>query len=104
MKDLKITNVMKKFSQVELKQFGYFVHSPFHNRVKSVTKLFEIIKGFHPQFESRFLNKEYIYKRITGKKDYNDALMRNLFSDLYRLSGEFIAISRFKEDKKQMKL
>src|SRR5260221_5206865 len=104
MKDLKIIKVLQKFTPEEMKQFGYFVHSPFHNRVKSITRLFEIIKKFHPEFKSRFLNKEYLYKRITGKEDYNDAVMRNLFSDLYKLSSEFIAVSRFRENKKMMKL
>gem|GEM_PF-3243621 len=95
MKDTKIIQVLRTFSPAELKEFGYFVHSPFYNRIKNVTKLFDSIKKFHPDFTSRFVNKEYLYKKITEGRLYNDDVMRNLCSDLYKLTKEFLSIKSF---------
>jgi len=96
MHETKVIGVLRKFSTEEMKEFGWFVNSPFHNRIKNVTKLFEAIKKFHPAFESRFINKKYVYKRITGNGSYNDAVMRNLCSDLYKLAGDYLAIRSYK--------
>lgn len=95
MKDTKIIQVLKAFSSDELKEFGYFVHSPFYNRIKNVSKLFDAIRKFHPDFSSRFINKEYLFNRITGGKPYNDDVMRNLCSDLFKLAEEFLTVKNF---------
>ncbi len=97
MHETKVIGVLRKLSAEEMKEFGRFVRSPFHNRVKKVIRLFDAIKKFHPEFESRFINKKYVYKRITGKNEYNDAVMRNLSSDLYSLAGEYLAVRSYKK-------
>lgn len=99
MKDTKIIQVLRTFSPQQIKEFGYFVRSPFYNRVKNVSALFDAIRKFYPEFNSRFLNKEYLYKRITGKKDYNDNVMRNLSSDLYKLAEEYLTVKSLKRKK-----
>lgn len=95
MKDTKIIDLLKNFSNEEMKEFGYFVHSPYYNRIKNVSKLFDQIKKFHPEFSSRYLNNEYLFKRVTGKIAYNDGVMRNLYSDLYSLGAEYLGNKSF---------
>ncbi len=104
MKDTKIIQVLRSFSKEELKEFGYFVRSPFYNRVKNVSALFDEIRKFYPEFNSRFLKDEYLYKRITSKAGYNDAVMRNLYSDLYKLGEEFLSVKSFRRKEKYKKM
>jgi hypothetical protein len=97
MKDTKIFQILRTFSPAEMKEFGYFVHSPFYNRVKNVSQLFDVIRKFHPSFDSRFLKKESVFKRVTGNKQYNDAVMRNLSSDLYNLAKQYVSVKAFQQ-------
>jgi len=99
MLDTKFISIIKTFSKAQIKEFSNFVHSPFYNRVRNVSSLFDEIKKFYPEFNSRNFTKEYLFKKITGKSNYNDELMRNLFSDLYKLSEEYLAVTGFQKKK-----
>ena len=90
MNDSKIIKLLKTFSPEEIKQFTLFVHSPFYNRVKKVSALFGAVKKYYPAFESKKVSREKIYKKIYGKKTYNDDIMRNLQSDLWELACDFL--------------
>lgn len=98
----KVVDILRTFSNDELKKFGEFLNSPYHNKNKKAVKLFEVLSEHHPGYSNKNLSKENIFKLIfhdgTSGKQFNDASVRNLLSDLLLLSEKFLSFQRFEED------
>src|SRR4030095_12965991 len=80
--------ILRTFTKVELKNFGRFVRSPFHNNNKNISKLFFCLKSRYPEYNT---SHEQIYRRLFPGKKYNDDALRHLFSGLNKLCEEFLA-------------
>ncbi|HLT24117.1 MAG TPA: hypothetical protein VK004_03240, partial [Ignavibacteria bacterium] len=91
----KIVNVLKTFSEDEIKRFSDFVSSPYFNSNQSTVKLFNTLKKYHPHFEGSGVSKESLYKKLFAGEKYNDQVMRNLSSQLLKLSKEFLSIESY---------
>lgn len=86
-----IIDLLKSFSGKEMMWFAKFLRSPYFNNRNMLTNLFMVLKQFYPGFESRKLTKEYIFRKLYGKKkDYNDSTLRNLMSDLLQMALLFL--------------
>ncbi len=85
-----LIDLLKSFSKKELMWFGQFLRSPYFNNRRMILKLFGILKKFYPEFESKNLTKQQIYKSLYGNKNYNDSTLRNLMSDLLMLALQFL--------------
>lgn len=96
----KVIEIFKTFSPGEMKRFGEFLISPFHNKNKKAVILFDLLNKFHPEFENKNLTKEKLFSKIftSDSRQYNDALIRNLLSDLMMLAEKYLAVSRFEKD------
>ncbi|MBP9096058.1 MAG: hypothetical protein KBG21_05575, partial [Ignavibacteria bacterium] len=90
MKNTKIIELLKTFTEKELGGFGDFVSSKYFNQNEKIIKLFEILKKNSPDFESDELAKENIYAKIFGKKKYEDEKMRTLISNLMKLCKKYL--------------
>ncbi len=101
MLNYRIIDILKTFSNEELKRFGEFLNSPYHNKNKKVKLLFEFMSIYHPGYDNKNLTKEKLYTGIfsTGSKDYNDASIRNLFSDITLLAERYLSFLRFEKDR-----
>jgi hypothetical protein len=95
MHNSKAAEILRTFSQDELKRFRSFVASPFHNTNKNVVKLLELSRKYAPEFKAPFLAKENLFKKLYPGKKYSDIVMRILISDLMRLCEEYLAYNRF---------
>ena len=91
-----LIELLRKFSQKEMKEFGEYVSSPFFNKNHSVIKLYKYLRKQYPDFESRKLNKEYVYGKIFPKAVYNDGFMRTIMFNLANLAEDFLTFQRFK--------
>src|SRR4030095_1171912 len=104
MKDTKIIKFLSLFTKEEFKKFGLFVSSPYFNRLNNVTRLYAILKKYHPDFKSKSLTKENIYKKIFPGQKYDDVKIRALFSYLLALAEKFIASQVLHADEINLKL
>ncbi|MEO8666739.1 MAG: hypothetical protein ABI462_14705 [Ignavibacteria bacterium] len=97
----KLIAILKTFSNEELKRFGEFLNSPFHNKNKKAILLFRLLSEFHPEYNNKDLTKEKLYSKVfaEAKNNYNDASLRNLLSDLIVLSEKFLAHYTFEKDR-----
>ena len=59
-----IIQLLSIFSKEEMKEFEKFVKSPFHNNRAEVTRFFDSIKKFYPDFNQKEFTKENIFLRI----------------------------------------
>ena len=96
----KIIDILQTFSHPEFKRFGDFVSSPFHNKNRKLIQLFELLSKFYPAFDGKELTKEYLFDKIFGKekKEYADASIRNLLSDLIILAEKYLSYIAFEKD------
>lgn len=99
----KVIDLLKSFSGEELKKFSEFLNSPFLNKNKKALQLFNLLSKYHPEYESKNLTKEKLFKKIfsEGKSEikYNDTSIRNLFSDLMISAEKFLSYINFENDK-----
>ncbi len=90
-----LLNIIGKFTPKESKEFGEFIVSPFFNKNENVIKLYTYLKKFHPEFNDKRLEKEYIYRKIFSKGEYNDGFMRTVIYNLGKLAEDFLAYVNF---------
>lgn len=93
----RLIQVLKTFSIDELKEFRDFVNSPYHNKNKSVIRLYEIIRKQGPNSDSAFLKKEITYSKLYPGKEYNDIVMRILMSDLLKIAEDYLVQLRIEK-------
>ncbi|MBK8550425.1 MAG: hypothetical protein IPL53_04915 [Ignavibacteria bacterium] len=100
----KVIEILKSFTPDEMKRFGEFLNSKFHNKNKKAALLFELLAKHHPVYENENLTKENLFRIIFGKekKVYLDASIRNLLSDLLILAENFLSQIAFEKDKFNM--
>lgn len=95
MKNSNLLEIFRTFSVKEIKEFKYFVTSPYFNKSESVILLFEHIKKHYPEFPEDKIEKEYVYSRIFKGAEYNDGFMRKVMHSLFQLAENYISISGF---------
>jgi len=93
-----LIDLLSKFSQKEIREFGEFVHSPFFNKNEGVTKLFDYIRNQYPGFDEKCIEKSYVYGKIFPGAEYNDGFMRTLMFSLSSLAENYLSYQRFKND------
>jgi hypothetical protein len=91
--------LLASFSKDELKGFADFINSPYFNNNQRVARLFDELKKHHPEFTSKGILKERLYKKLFPGKAYNDQVMKNLNSELLKLERDFLSYDQFTGDK-----
>src|SRR5579862_3628088 len=91
MHQTKLVQLLKAFSNSEVKAFGYFLQSPLFNKNELFIEFYRLLASAHPKMDSRKLEKEKIHAKLYGSRPYNDKTMRDLTSELFKLAKTFIA-------------
>jgi hypothetical protein len=85
-----IIQILKTFSQTELKEFEKFLKSPYFGGSNYLISYFNAIKKYYPEFRSSFIKKEKIFKKLYPGKKFNDLTLRKLSSGLYDIAEKFL--------------
>ena len=96
-----ISSLLRSFSKNETKRFDLFVSSEYFNRRSAVTKLWNELKLFAPDYNSSGLTREYIYAKIFPGKKFNYGTLKNLMYELTDLSKKFIELEHYSTKKIQ---
>lgn len=94
----KSVQLLSTFSNEEIKRFGDFIRSPYFNKNSRVIKLFDELKKDHPDFTSKSVSKEKLYGKLFKGKSYNDQVIKNLNTELFKLEREFLAHDMLNKD------
>lgn len=94
----KTTDLIKSFSREEMAEFRKFMNSPYFNESRKVSRLFEVIAPFYPEFESKRLNEKWIYKRVSPGMEFNRLTLKKMFTGLNQLLERFLAQKKFDSD------
>ena len=87
----KSVQLISTFSDDEVRRFSDFLRSPYFNKNTRVAGLFDELKKDFPVFESKSILKEKLYSKLFKGKPYNEQVMKNLNTELFRLLKEFLA-------------
>jgi hypothetical protein len=104
MKTTKLIRYLGSLTPEELKSLERFINSRFFNRNKSILKLFEYLKTSKFKFELLYHRKEEIYRYITGKSDFRNQKIHNLYSDTIKLIELFFSVKRFISNEKEVSI
>jgi hypothetical protein len=86
----KVLNILAGFTKDEMKSFEKFIASPYFSVGRSTSVFFSEIKKYYPEFNSPALEKENIFAQLFPGEKYNEKKLKNLSSDLIRLSEQFL--------------
>ena len=66
-----LIEILKSFNKIEIKEFNNMVCSPWFNKRLAVTKFWGVVRGYAPDFNTKELERENVYKIIYPGKKYN---------------------------------
>ncbi len=95
----KVINIISKFSSHEIRELKDFINSPYFNKSRKITLLFEEITQHHPDYDISRLNNEVLHDALFPHIKYNDATIRHLFSDLFKLTERYLAVRNLEHKK-----
>lgn len=99
-KKFKAIELIKTFSGVEIKRFGRFLQSPYHNTNEDLVQLFSYLRSLYPAFDANKLTRPKIWKKLYKSIPFQSIKFKKLFSELNLLAEEFIIIENLKGDKR----
>ncbi|MFK7907999.1 MAG: hypothetical protein AB8B69_22910 [Chitinophagales bacterium] len=99
MSNFKLFDILSVFSDTQMSQFGKFVRSPYFNQNQTLIDLFEYLKSFHPNYDSKLLSPEKLWSYLYPNRLFDDAEIRRLRSSLLKKMEHFIGISKIEEQK-----
>ncbi len=95
----KALKILFSMTQAELKSFGKFLSSPYHNNSRQITRLYRFISQHHPDILPAGFSKQKAFEFVYESGAYNDSRLRKLFSDLYKLAEKFIVLQNLESKK-----
>lgn len=90
MQDSKLIEIIKLFTQQEIKSFEKFIASPYFSPGRDVSGLFNVLKKYYPGFSSDKLSKENVFTSLFPKEKFNEKKLQNLTSDLIKMAEQFL--------------
>lgn len=90
-----LLDILRTFNKEQLKNFGLFLNSPYHNRNSNVLKLFNSVKSFYPAFDNKRLQRELLWKSLFPGREFRYGVMKNLIFELQKLSEKFLSLEKF---------
>src|SRR6266542_3243296 len=103
MKNPYVLKLFERFSKKDMKEFGKFVSSPYHNNRTVLIRFYAILSKYILS-DSEIPSKKLLFNEMYPGKKYNADIIDKLYSFLYKLSKEFLVLNSLKSDKEFSKL
>lgn len=97
MHNSKLLKIFKGLSRNELLEFGRYLKTPFFNRDDNLTKLYDYIKKYSPEYDSPKLEKAYYLKKVTGSKLVKNRKIHDWMSDLTKKLEDYLIYVEMRE-------
>lgn len=95
LKDSKLIQLLKTFNEADIKRLENYINSPFFNKSKQITQVFDLLIESYPHFNN--LTKEKIFNAVYKNESYKDKKVRDLLFRLLKLVEDFLAQAEFSE-------
>ena len=93
-----LLEILRTFSKEESLKFEDFINSPYLNKNSNTIKLNSALRKYSPEYISKELDKEIVWKVMFPGKEYNYGTMKNLIHELSKLAMKFIVLEEFEEN------
>jgi hypothetical protein len=104
MQDTKALTLLKSLNKDEFLRLGKFLRSPFYNYSKPPMALYEHLKKYYPDFDSKKLEKEKVWAKLYPDKPFNENNYWKLCFSFYKLLEKYLSTLQLEaeanEDKK----
>ncbi len=90
--------VLRSFSERDMRQFGKYLASPYLNTQEDATRLCQYIITALRRNDDAALDKKKAYQAIFAKQAYKDIDMRLLMSALLKQAERFLAMEKYRSD------
>lgn len=90
--------ILKALNPQEIKRFGDFVNSPYHNSTKGLDVIYKIVLKAYPDFTSSDLEPEAMAKKVFGAGAYKEKRLKNLCAEFGNLLQKFIGYEQIYEN------
>lgn len=97
MKNSKLIKLFKGLSRNELLEFGRYIKTPFFNRDDKLTKLYDYIKKYSPDYDSPKLEKAHFLKKVSKNQEVKDRQMHDWMSDLTKKLEDYLIYVEVRE-------
>ncbi len=94
----KLLKLLKGLSIKELNRLGNFVYSDYFNKNDDIKALYTYLKSFNWSFTHPDLKKQTVFEKLFPAEPYRDEILRVLMSKLMKLSEQFLAMERIREN------
>ena len=78
MKNLQLFEALKSLNKNEFREFGKFINSPYLNNRSEITRFYETIKKYYPDFTTEKIDEGKIFEKIYPGKKFSNVLMRKI--------------------------
>jgi len=99
MQKSRLIEVLRSFSEREIRQFEEYLNSPYHNKLEDLSRLYKHIAFALEQKIDAALDKTYVYEKLFPKRPYKDVKIRLLMSDLLKHAERFLTIEQHLNDR-----
>jgi len=98
MQNSKLVELLKTFSNKELREFNEFVQSPFFNKNEDLVRFYEHLRSLAPAFAPARIEREAVFTALYPDKPYEDKQLNYLNNFLLKLAEQYIAYARFSQN------
>ncbi len=91
----KVIEILKTFSEKELKQFDAFLLSPFFNESQKLRRFYTALLRYYPDFDPVNMSEEKLSLEVNPNLPYNKSTIKTLFFELANSAEEFLKIINF---------
>lgn len=104
MKKSKVVLLLRSCKASEINDMEQFLRSPYFNEDEAVTRLFQYLKAFYPDFSAPELKKKQVFSMVFPDQPYDDKQLRYLISGLNKLLERFLAFHKVEQNPHQLSL
>lgn len=98
----KLVTLLRTFSKQEMKDFEKFVSSPYFSKGRNLKPLYNVLKKYHPSFDSPHFTGEKIFTRINPGKKYDKKrsghALQVMVSEMTSLAEKFLAFEEIQKE------
>lgn len=103
MQQSKLIRQLKILSPAELKRLFQFLKSPFYNANPAMVKLYLLLRAHYPEFDSKVLSKEKVFRKLFPDRTYDHQKLLNLMSDFMAILEQYLIVLQLEKDELEQK-
>lgn len=95
--------LLASMSSTEFRRMRKVFQSPFFTTNERHLVLYELLRKYHPIFDTPKLKKERVFEKLYPGKPFNDGLLRVMIREFTQMTEEYLLLSKLRNEDFQRK-